>query len=256
MKTNQGLKLIYIIVIGFMLSACSLNSSDNQSVVGNQMRGSRTGNLLTNGGLAIDLPINRPAQTSFKWAQLIPYDAPGFPFANSLNYFLSVSEGRPVTAPSWVYPGLEMFFWGDLKSSGSGTLQIGNQASEIQYFNNLDKSNFQFELSIWDDLTDYTDPNTNTKYDYLGYAYFGRTSSSQVGELSGAVFTPGAQPFEFGVRFTDSKGDLMLYFNIQRQSATPTMNGVIEFRGTDRNQPGTRLGSFNGLRVCELFKCQ
>jgi hypothetical protein len=250
MKTNQGLKLIYLIMLGFMLSACSLNSSDNQSVVGNQMRGSRSGNLLTNGGLAIDLPIaNRPEPTSLKWARLMPFE-------NGVNAFLSLAENQPVVIPPWLFQTVDVFFWGDLKSSNAGVLQIGNQASEQQYFNNLDASNFEFELSIWDDFTDSVDPTTNKKYDYLGYAYFGQTGSNQVGQLSGSVFTPGAQPFEFGVRFTDSKGDMLLYFNILRQGTNSTMNGVIDFRSTDRNQQGTRLGTFAGLRVCDLFNCQ
>lgn len=249
MKTNQGLKIIYLIVIGFLLSACSLNSSDGPSVVGNQMRGSRSGNLLPNGQLAIDLPINRPEVTSLKWGRLIPFD-------NGLNAFLSLAEGQQVVIPPWLFQTVEVFFWGDLKSTNASALQIGNQASEQQYFNNLDATNFEFELSIWDDFTDTINPATNTKYDYLGYAYFGQTGSNQVGQLSGSVYTPGAQPFEFGVRFTDSKGDMLLYFNILRQGNSSTMSGVIEFRGTDRNQPGTRLGTFTGLRVCDLFKCQ
>ncbi len=244
--SNLVFKLIFGLSFIIGLAACGLNSSDDKTIVAN-LRGSSFGGstaALTNGGKAIDLQTNRPANTSLKWTYM------SVPKLN-LERFLSINEGTAVTIDNNNYSYVESFFWGDFRTTGGATLQIGNQASEQAYFESIDKSKFQFELTIWDYFTDGLNAQ-GERYDYLGYAYFGKgLSSVQAGELSKVVYVPNASGAQIGLRFTDSIGDIVIEANLNR--STRTMTGNMFYRVTGSSL--VLLGQFNNLKVCEFFKC-
>lgn len=245
-KTKYYLRSLLTIGLALSLSACGLNSSDEGTIRAN-LRGSSNGGSvtsLTNGGKAIELPVNRPANTSQKWTYM------STPKVN-LENFLSLAEGQQVTIDPNNYSYVEAFFWGDLKSSTNNTLQIGNAASEQAYFTSLDKSKFLFELTIWDYFTDGLN-SQGQRYDYLGYAYFSKgINSVQAGELSDAVYVPHSTSPQVGIRFRDNLGDIVIEATLNR--STRTMSGNMFYRAT--GQSLNYLGTFNNLRVCEMFKC-
>ncbi len=256
MKTIKGIKALYFLTLAMMLASCNdarilqFEFRDSGSLVSNQARGSRSGNVLAGGQLAIDLPIRRPPLTSSKWIEVIKN-------YQGMNQFVSLAEGTNVTIPDWIYQDSQIFFWGDLKSSLVNALQIGNIANEQQFFNTLDQQNFQFELSIWDAFTGQKDPQTNKKFDFLGYAYFGQHGSNKVGNLTANVYQSSSNRTYVGVKFTDAMGDVIIEFELIRNTNSPllsTMSGNISFRGANRNT--TVLGYFTDAKVCDLFKCQ
>jgi hypothetical protein len=243
MKTNKvKTMLVGVIILALYISGCGLNSSEGTMKA--NLRGSRSGNVLADGKKAIDLSISRPS-TQFRLN----------PNYNGVNSFLSIAEGTAVTVPSYLYNNdqFNIFFWGDLRSASSSTLQIGNISSEQQYFSNLDKNNFQFEISIWDYYTGTINSTTKEKYDYLGYAYFG---SSKAGSLSGQAYRNNGSSATIGVKFTDSLGDVIIEGDIVRNSSYPKesiMNGTIFVRAAGVSD--IALGYFYNVKVCSLFKC-
>lgn len=228
------------------LSACGLNSSDETPIQANLRGASRGGSVtsLSNGGKAIDLQVGRPPNTSAKWTYL------QVPKAN-LEAFLSLSEGQSVTIDPQNYNYVDAFFWGNF-SSTEGALKIGNSMLERQFFNSLDPNKFSFELTIWDYYTNGTNAQ-GQKYDYLGYAYFGRgTSQVQAGQLSQVKYIDnGNGNPQLGMRFTDSLGDIVFEATMNR--STLKMSGMISFRAPNQNL--ILLGNFQNLNVCEMFKC-
>lgn len=255
MKKNKVLKLVVVAALGFLMTSCGLNSTDDSSLVANQIRSSRLNGGSSNfSGLAIDLRTGRPALNSTKWIWL---DSSKF----AIESFLSINEGgQSVILTPEIYNSTDVFFWGNLKSTQSPVLQIGNLAAEREYFESLDTDSFKFELAIWDKFTGVIDPQTNQKGDFLGYAYFAKDRSSSVGRLAQSVVVASGSDHAVVIKFSDAVGDLLLEFRIARNQSRPElskMTGAVSFReGNNTNTRPILLGNFYNHNVCDLFKCQ
>lgn len=244
MKT---IKVLIILGLSFGLSACGLNNSSDDTLVANQLRGSRTGNVAAfNNKKAIDLNISKPS--SSVWGELSGT-------RQALEGFLSIAEGQNITLGSNI-TNIGLYFWGSLKSTKT-KLNLGSRSSVDEYFNSLDQKNFQFELEIWDNYTGGTDSNGN-KIDYLGYAYMGRSSSTQVGSLSGFGYQDTSYGPYVGVKFTDSLGDIIVEGQITVNSSNVNgslMDGKVSYRSKYNSQAAV-LGTFSNLPACKFFVCQ
>ncbi len=249
MKTKMGIKIINVLGLMLALAGCSLNSSEGGSLVANQVRTSRTGGVTAeNGMLAIDIKsIDRPPLDSPKWGY-VNRDLVG------VNAFLSIAESKQVQISQELFETVDIFFWGDLNSRSTSKLQLGNQISENQFFSELDPKNFQFEISIWDYYTDGINPQTNKKFDFLGYSYFGRKGSSkQVGVLNGSSYRViNGKPL-IEISFSDSLGEISLVFDIDRNNQT--MSGEIYLRPSASSNSIVFFGYFTNHKICALFNC-
>ncbi len=249
---NSYLRSLLTLSFALGLGACGLNSSEEGTIRAN-LRGSSNGGGVTSlnsGGKAIDLPTNRPAPTSTKWTFVDMMSVQKSGTNGSLEDFLSLSDGQSVSIDPSNYNYVDIIFWGDMKSTGS-VLQVGNAASEQAFFSSLDKNSFAFEMVVWDYYTN-TQNAQGQKYDYLGYAYFGKgLSSVQAGELSDVVYVPHSTSPQVHIRFRDNLGDIVIATVLNR--STREMTGTVYYRST--GQPLKYLGNFSRLRVCEMFKC-
>lgn len=239
MKTIKGIVVLSSALLNLFLAGCSLDEG-GEPLVANQARITRGSSTAPNGGLAIDLPIQRPSSLFRLRPDIYGVEA-----------FLSLSARRNVQIPDSMISTIEIFFWGEFRSKSSNRLVLGNSSQERAYFQNLDVDNFQFEVQIWDDYTGARDRNTGKVYDYLGYAYFGRHSGNKVGALTGVIYNTNSTNPVISLRFSDSLGNVYLEADLNR-STRKLNNGVIIF---DSGSGTEVLGTFENVNACSMFNC-
>lgn len=252
MKTNNKIKIV-LLIGALALSGCGLNSTDDGTLVAGQARGSRTGNITVGGSnqLAIDSAVPKPAAS--EWAEVKMQKM-------NLEKFLSVAEGKSVTIPLDSYNSAGAYFWGQFESTDGTGIRLGDRASEENFFKNLNKNKFNFEMQIWDKFTNGT-TSDGKKVDYLGYAFFGRSTGKSAGELISATSgDTNDGRLKFVLQFRDTLGDVYLIGEVNR--STRQMTGGVVFTELGNKTSTVGLGNFQGLKgatsvdACKFLKCQ
>ena len=236
-------KIILGLGVALLLSSCALNSNSDDELRPSFMRGSRTIGVVPANGLYIDNSIKKPSSAEWTYSFSISSQ-------QNLESFLELSSGTL----NLTYKKTELFFWGQFPSEGR--LDPQNVGSYANYFNQIKKKSFQFEMEIWDELAGNL--QNDKRIDLLGYAFFGRHGNNMSGELYNISYqTSGTYEGVISLTLLDSSGLVSLHGRIshdsQRNNFQWRFSGRMDFENSS-SSPTMELGYFN-VSACHFFKC-